>query len=112
MLWTFLSYFALVTGCFTAKLVEPTPEDLQRAQKQNPAVTMETLNQGKMHYQTYCTKCHGLKPITKYSPQQWEKIVADMSQKHNRKFPQSPITEEQQSVLLTYLQTISQRKHP
>jgi hypothetical protein len=96
----------VLAGCFSAKLLTPTQNDVDRVQQKFPNYTLEQLNQGKMLYEQHCNKCHGLKNPSSRSEEKWKSIVPDMSKKVNKK-NSNALNPDAQEKILKYLITMS-----
>jgi cytochrome c5 len=97
-LWNTVVLVAAVmtVGCQTTEQMAPpvTPSFVANLGDAN----METghLEQGRHTYVTMCARCHNIEPITRYSVEQWPKIVDRMSKKAH-------LQNEQESDLLKYI---------
>ncbi len=75
---------SLVAGSFTlgllacASLPQPTPEDVARAQKTTPGVTLESLGQDRRTYVKTCSGCHALHLPREFPGQRWPSLVQQM----------------------------------
>lgn len=95
----------ILTGCFSAKLLVPTQNDVDRVQSKFPNYTLTDLNHGKSLFEQNCAKCHGLKNPSSRSEEKWREIVPVMVKRANKK--QTVISPEDQEQILKYLITMS-----
>ena len=102
---TLLLFTILLTGCFSAKLITPSQNDVERVQVKFPNYTLSDLNHGKALFEQNCGKCHGLKNPASRSEEQWKQIVPRMSKKVNRKT--EILDAKAQEDILRYLITMS-----
>lgn len=100
---------AVILASCAVKLVTPTQPDVDRMQAKYPGYTLEELNQGKSMFEQHCTECHKLKNPTKFSEQEWNKIVPIMSKKVNKKHPNT-LDEKSQDLILKYVITMNGHK--
>lgn len=61
----------------------PTEEQLTAVKTKFPAATMDELKKGNTIYYGACTNCHGAKPITRWSQDEWVGIMDNMAAKAN-----------------------------
>lgn len=54
------------------------------------------LAEGKNLFESNCTKCHGLPPVTKHTKEDWIPVVTRMAKKAN-------LTEEQKGLVYNYI---------
>jgi hypothetical protein len=88
----------------------PTEADVLRAAASFPNITLSELNEGKMHFEVNCSKCHGLKNPTSRSEEQWNSIVPKMTAKANKKAGKEVITPAMQQSILQYVVAMSSLK--
>lgn len=103
------SLSVLLVSC-AVKLVIPEQTDVDRVQTKFPNYTLVELNQGKAAYEQYCAECHRLKKPTKFTEEEWKKIVPKMVKKSNKKFPDNLIDEPTKELILKYV--ITMNGHP
>lgn len=98
-----------IISCASTKFVPPTPTqaDADRASVNYPGTTLSELNEGKIHYEANCGKCHALKKPTSKSEQQWTTIVPKMSAKANKKAGREVVTPAIQESILKYVIAMS-----
>ncbi len=96
----------IVTACSSSKLLTPTQADADRMTDKYPDITLAQLTEGKSLYQSKCTACHPAKNPTKWTPQEWDKIVPGMVNKANKK--QEKISESEKDLIMKYVQTACQ----
>ena len=58
-----------------------TPKTAEITEKVEPSFPNEDVAMGDKLYVENCGKCHGLKTVTDYTPEQWKKIVPNMAAK-------------------------------
>ena len=100
-----LLFTILFAGCFSAKLIVPSQNDIDRVQVKFPNYTLSELNHGKALFEQNCGKCHGLKNPSSRSEDEWKQIVPRMSKKVNRKT--EILDAKAQEDILRYLITMS-----
>ncbi len=66
---------------------------------------MTALEEGEAIFNNQCTLCHDQKKITDYSYEQWVEIVADMSQKVNKKLKREELGPMDEANLLRYIKS-------
>jgi len=70
----------LAVGC-AGQLPPPTEADVLRASTRYPGVTVADLTRGRKLYVQHCSGCHALvRPQTK-APDEWPKLVAEMTER-------------------------------
>ena len=99
----------LLVSCGTTKLLAPSQTDVDRGAKNNPDITMASLNEGKSIVETQCTKCHGLKNPKKFSVEEWNSIVPKMAVKANKKAGTEVIDARKKDLILQYVTTMAQK---
>ncbi len=73
-----LAFFAsVVLGC--ASLPRPTPADLTRARTRFPGASLASLEAGRRAFADNCSSCHALPRPESKSPEQWAKVIDEMS---------------------------------
>jgi cytochrome c5 len=89
----------ILTDCKTSKsTTAPADTELAAAQKRWPDATTQSLQAGRTIYNEQCTRCHGAKPISQYSEQEWERIIGRMA-------PKAKLTADQTETLRRYILT-------
>lgn len=61
----------------------PTDAQLTAVKTKFPAATMDELKKGHIIYYGACTNCHGAKPISRWTEQEWVPILDNMAAKAN-----------------------------
>ena len=97
----------VLVSCGSTKLITPGPSDAERGSKKFPGMTVASLNEGKLNFETQCTKCHGIKNPTSKSEEQWKSIVPKMSAKANKKAGSEVVDAKMQESILQYVVTMS-----
>ena len=84
----------------------PTPNisHAERASQKWNGTTLNDLNAGREYYIQRCSGCHSLKAPARYSPQQWEKFLAEMKTK-------AGVKDDEEKMILKYLVTISETEN-
>ena len=72
---------------------EVNDRTLPAMQKKVPGITMEQAQKGNALYASHCSTCHHLYDPSKYSNEQWDKVLISM-------FPKAKITDEEQQRLI------------
>ena len=96
----------LIASCGGAKLLVPNQTDADRGAEMYTGYTLNDLNAGKTIYQNQCNKCHPLYQPSQFSEQKWNMITPKMVAKANGKAGKTVINQEQQELLLRYLQVM------
>lgn len=100
----YLWLLMIIAGCFSAKLMTPTENDVIRMKNKYPDYTLTDLNRGKLLFENNCGKCHKYKKPASKTEAEWTGIVPKMSAKVNKK---SLILDEQaQQDILRYVITM------
>jgi cytochrome c5 len=101
-----LSAFAMIilSACKVSSIT-PSQQDVDRVSSRFPGYTLASLNEGKMLFETKCSKCHNAKKPQSRTEAQWKKIVPRMTQMANKKTEN--ITPENQEAILKYLITMA-----
>lgn len=94
-----------LTSCFSAKLLTPSQNDVDRVQQKFPNYTLSELNQGKTLFERNCKSCHGLKNPTSRSEEKWRKVVPVMVKRVNRK--QTVLSPQDEELILKFVITMS-----
>jgi mono/diheme cytochrome c family protein len=103
----------ILVSCSSTKLVtvpNPTENDASRIATSYPGVTLAELNQGKMHFENNCGKCHGLKSPGSESESAWRSIVPKMTAKVNKKAGSEVLNAAAQESILRYVVAMSSSK--
>ena len=90
--------FLLFWGC--ASLPTPTPEDIPRVTGRWPHVRLADLQLGRKLFAANCASCHTLYSPSKFSTDQWEKIMVKMQKK-------AKIDDAKRDSILMYLTAFS-----
>jgi cytochrome c5 len=103
-------YFSAITlttllfmACGASKPVASvamTDADVSRAANKFPGATLASLNEGKMHFEENCGKCHGLKKPGNYTEAEWRNEVPPMAGKAN-------IDKKKEDLILQYVVTMA-----
>src|SRR6478736_6985599 len=99
---SFLALASLLILSCAVKLATPTQTDVDRVQSKFPNYTLAELNQGKAMYEQHCAECHNLKNPTKFSENEWRRLVPEMVEKTNKKHPNA-IDAQTQDLILKYV---------
>ena len=101
----------VLASCSASKFIPPalTQADADRLSSKYPGLTVEQLNEGKLHFETHCGTCHGLKNPVKWSETQWKSIVPEMSAKANKKAKKEVVDAAIQESILRYVVAVSAR---
>jgi cytochrome c5 len=99
----------ILASCSAAKFVPTslTQADADRLSARYPGLTVEELNEGKLHYEMHCSTCHGLKNPVKWNEIKWKSIVPDMAAKANKKAKKEVVDQAIQESILKYVIAVS-----
>lgn len=86
----------------SAASVAMTDADVARAAAKFPGATMASLNEGKMHFEENCGKCHGLKKPGNYTESEWREEVPPMADK-------AKIDKKKEDLILQYVVTMAKQ---
>ena len=75
-----LSIFLLAAGC-AATLPQPTPEEIESFKMIDPSITIESVRDARELYILKCSGCHSLYLPASYRPEEWPKILEEMTMK-------------------------------
>lgn len=95
----------VVLAACTVKLATPMQTDADRGSKKFSGLTLDDLSQGKKLFEEKCTQCHGLKRPSKFSEDQWKKIIPGMA-KRAEKNHKAEIDSKSQDLILKFLVTM------
>jgi cytochrome c5 len=84
------------------KIDAPTEDVLVTAKQLYPNISLDDLTKGHSLLTTSCTRCHGLNPVTKYTTDEWQKIISAMA-------PKAKLDDTQKTLLTQYI--LSSREH-
>ena len=96
----FIGAILLFGACAAKKTIAITNTDISHAAAIFPGATLASLNEGKMHYENNCGKCHGLKNTKSYDEAEWRKIVPDMAIK-------AKVNAQTEDLILQYVVTMA-----
>lgn len=85
----------------SSSLIVPTQKHVDSNSERYNDLTLAQLESGKEAYEAHCGKCHPLKDPRKWTADQWEKIVPNMSAKVNKK--EDVLSPEKQEDILRYV---------
>lgn len=72
----------VLAACASKKsVVALSQTDADRAATEFPGATLASLNEGKMHFEANCNKCHGLKKPASRTEAEWREIMPRMAKK-------------------------------
>jgi len=77
-----------------------TQADADKAATLFPGATLASLNDGKMHYENNCGKCHTLHSPTSFSADKWRKVVPPMAGK-------AEVDKNTEDLILQYVVTLA-----
>ena len=97
-----ISALAFLAACsVTVKMTaNPAEADVQRGNKLFPALTLNSLNEGKLAYESNCGKCHGLFSPLKFNEAKWRKELPPMAKK-------AKVDANTQNLILQYVVTMN-----
>jgi cytochrome c5 len=98
-----------LASCASTKVMAPTQADADRGAKNNAAITLASLNEGKAVFETECTKCHALKNPKSKNEEEWKSIVPKMAAKANKKAGSEVVDAHKQELILQYVTTMGQK---
>lgn len=101
----FSAFLTITAACSSSKKVVPSQPDAAKVNSVYPELTLADFNQGKMLYGEKCTACHALKSPTSLTPERWPSMVADMTNKANKR--ELRIDPNQEALIIKYLVTMS-----
>lgn len=81
--------------------------DVDRMSSKFPGISVASLNDGKIQYETHCQSCHGLPKPESEDEAEWNRIVPDMVRKTNRKAGKVAVDSTGQARILQYVVTIT-----
>ena len=84
----------------TATAAALTQADADKAAINFPGATLASLNEGKMHYENNCGKCHALFQPTEFSTEKWHKVVPPMAEK-------AEVDKNVEDLILQYVATMA-----
>ncbi len=102
-----LSIVIIIAACNSTKNVAAGQSDVERGAKLYPGYSLAKLNQGRILYEGNCGSCHGLYKSTDESAESWGMIVPRMVKKTNKKAGAQVINQDQETLILQYLVTMS-----
>lgn len=105
-----LSLTVFFAACGSTKLLIPSQVDADRAAQKNSAITLASINEGKVLFEQNCNKCHGYKNPNSRSEEKWAKIIPRMVAKVNKKMKKEEIDAKEQELILNYVVTMSSVK--
>jgi len=70
----------LAAGCASAVPL-PTEREAETARRTDPTATVESLRSGRERYVTKCSGCHSLYSPRDKSPEEWPRLLDEMSAK-------------------------------
>ena len=87
-----------VIGCVSLDQMVPPIDQRIIEYGQKQGVSDQSLLTGRLTYLNRCNSCHGIEPIDRYSVEQWEVIVPEMSK-------EAKLNDAQMAALLNYIRT-------
>ncbi len=102
----FILSLVILFSCGSTKLLTPTQADVDRGSTKFSGLTLASLNEGKAHFETQCTQCHGLKDPKKKTEEEWKSIVPEMAKKANKKAKKEVIDAAMEASILQYVVTM------
>jgi hypothetical protein len=70
----------VLAGC-AGQLPPPTEADALRASSRYPGITVQDLSRGRRMYVEHCSGCHALVRPQIKGPDEWPKLVAEMTER-------------------------------
>jgi mono/diheme cytochrome c family protein len=93
---------ALAFVACAAALPEPTTADLTLARAEDPGVSLEDLQRGRVAYGRRCGSCHALRSPGDRAPAAWPREVDRMQHEHAVR-----LTPDEERDIVRYLRTAS-----
>ncbi|MFM2135698.1 MAG: hypothetical protein RL021_1098 [Bacteroidota bacterium] len=90
-----LSFILFACGT-AAQLYQPVEADVKNVTAKGTVTDLASLQQGYKLFEQHCTKCHGLTPPPRKSPEQWNHILSKM-------FPKTKMTEQEKTLVQNYI---------
>jgi len=100
-----LCIILVLTACAAKKSIVLSQNDADRANTTFPGASLASLNEGKMHYEQNCNKCHGLKKPASRTEAEWREIVPRMAKK-------AKVDANTENLILQYVVTMGPLNAP
>lgn len=97
-MWAVMWMAMGVIGCVSLDQMVPPIDQGMIEYGQKQGVSDQSLLTGRLTYLNRCISCHGIEPIDRYSMDQWEVIVPEMSK-------EAKLNDAQTADLLNYIRT-------